>query len=43
MYEVFIQSVWYSGAKICTIYERTNEIQNLVILNSILGKYKKRI
>lgn len=31
----------YRDAKICTIYEGTNEIQKLVISNSILGKPKK--
>ncbi|MHC6179966.1 hypothetical protein ACYUJ6_08925 [Clostridium sp. JNZ X4-2] len=30
----------YHGSKMFTIYEGTNEVQKLVILNSILGKYK---
>ena len=31
----------YRDAKICTIYEGTNEIQKLIISNDILGKPKK--
>lgn len=31
----------YRDAKICTIYEGTNEIQRLIISNDILGKPKK--
>ena len=32
----------YRDAKICTIYEGTNEIQRVVIASHILGKPKKK-
>jgi len=33
----------YRDAKICTIYEGTNEIQKLVISNALLGKAPKKV
>ena len=32
----------YRDAKICTIYEGTNEIQRVVIASHIIGKMPKR-